>query len=180
MPDSAQLSEGNRAFAVPRVVRMTRPRQPHSNLPVARPQSLPPRLGDGRIGLQIRNAARDGIQSSLKRIRQTDQRVMNVEHRRRIAGNDLLDARNILQKPNQFRLTRQNRSSPTARDERRIPDELNRIPQALLGIQKNGPPAQLASIPSRLRTNPGLRRERPDLTAIFVLPPALFEFTLGE
>ena len=66
------------------------------------------------------------------------------------------------------------------RHQRGVTDELNDVAVALLGMQQNAPPPQLAPIPERLGKRPGGRGEVFEFPAPFIfLPPAL-PLALGQ
>ena len=66
------------------------------------------------------------------------------------------------------------------RHQRGVTDELNDVAVALLGMQQNAPPPQLAPIPERLGKRPGGRGEVFEFPAPFIFGPPALPLAFGQ
>ena len=102
---------------------------------------------------------------------------MQVERRQRLALNDdRFDAVEAGEQPDERSRYFEDEAGPGG-DERGIATKLDRVAQALLGVQQQDAVADLLAEPQRLREPPA-EAEPPDLPAPFVFPPAFGELTV--
>ena len=117
-----------------------------------RGDSLPPAFDQNRVGMNIRNIGRNGCNrmscpASRGRLRSS----VHVETWQGIADNDPIQAIAARQQRCQSRRAQENRRAARLLDLPGVADELDRIADALLGVQKNRPAMKRRAVPERLR-----------------------------